>query len=262
MPELVDVEGFRRVAEQAAGRRIRTVTVHDPQVLRDVTPRGLARALRGQRFASPWRHGKWLVLPIVRSGSAVLVHFGMTGALLWCPDSGQRHRHDRVEFAMDGGTLRYRDQRKLTGLRLASDDAARADVLGDLGPDALAVSRALLRERLSGRRGRLKSAMLDQHVIAGLGNLLSDEILWQARLHPRLDAGSLDPHELRRLHERMRTVLRAGARAGRVPQRDTWLTGRRDRTDARCPRCGTDLDHQRIGGRSTVWCPQCQPSPS
>jgi formamidopyrimidine-DNA glycosylase len=184
MPELVDVEGFRRVAEQAVGRRIRAVTVHDPQVLRDVTPRGLARALRGQRFASPWRHGKWLVLPTVRSGSEVLVHFGMTGALLWCPDNGQRHRHDRVEFAMDGGTLRYRDQRKLTGLRLVSDEAARADVLGDLGPDALSVSRALLRERLSGRRGRLKSALLDQHVIAGLGNLLTDEILWQARLHP------------------------------------------------------------------------------
>jgi formamidopyrimidine-DNA glycosylase len=111
---------------------------------------------------------------------------------------------------------------------------------------------------LEGRRGAIKAVLMDQKVIAGLGNLLADEILWRACIHPRRPAGSLTAQERRELHRQMRSVLRASVRAGRVPSRPSWLTGARDQRDARCPRCGAPLCRGRIGGRTTVWCPNCQ----
>lgn len=101
---------------------------------------------------------------------------------------------------------------------------------------------------------------MDQEVIAGLGNLLADEILWRARIHPRQSTADLSDAACRRLHARMRTVLRQAIPTGRVPPRKSWLTGRRDEPSGSCPRCGSSLSHGRAGGRRTVWCPSCQPS--
>ncbi|HZX08764.1 DNA-formamidopyrimidine glycosylase family protein [Kribbella sp.] len=186
MPELPDVEGFRRVlADHAAGRPIRRVEVLDAGVLRGVTATGLRHALVGHRFRRPWRHGKYLVVPLTgsRREPAVLLHFGMTGSLDWT-DDGQRLRDDRVVFGFAGGELRYRDLRKLQGLRLAPDREAVDQLLDGLGPDATELSADALGERLAGRRGQLKPTLMDQSTVAGLGNLLTDEILWRARIDP------------------------------------------------------------------------------
>lgn len=255
VPELPDVEGFRRVlAEHASGRRIRDVEVRDAGVVRAITPEALREQLVGRRFGAPWRHGKWLVTPT--DGPTLLLHFGMTGALLWCPKGEARHRHDRVVFVLDDGELRYRDTRKLQGLWVSP--GAADDLLADLGPDALAVRWPHFDRRLSGRRGAVKAALVDQRLLAGLGNLLADEILWRARIHPRRQARDMPVEERRRLYEEMRRVLRAAVRAGRIPARPGWLTGVRDDTAGRCPRCGTPLSRGRVGGRGTVWCPRCQ----
>lgn len=255
MPELVDVEGFRRVARHATGRRIDEVDVRDTGVLRGTTERAMRDRLVRRRFGEPWRHGKWLGLPVGGTDAALLLHFGMTGSLEWNADE---HRHDRVVFSLAGGQLRYRDMRKLTGLRLARDGSEIDAVLDELGPDASAISRDELAQRLGRRRRRLKGALMDQALVAGLGNLLVDETLWRARLHPQRDTTELAPSDVSRLHGRMRTVLRHGVEAGRVPDRPSWLTGRRDVPDAPCPRCGTRLERGRIDGRTTVWCPHCQ----
>jgi formamidopyrimidine-DNA glycosylase len=184
----------------------------------------------------------------------------MTGGLTWA-DAGDdaRHRHDRVVFVMRGGELRYHDMRKLQGLRLADDEVAIERVLADLGPDAAGLSRAEMRERLGAARRRVKAALIDQTVIAGLGNLLADEILWRARIAPGRAVRDLDDDDHARLHRAMRRVLRDSIRAARVPPRPSWLTGVRDDHDGRCPRCGTALSRGRVGGRSTVWCRRCQP---
>ena len=100
---------------------------------------------------------------------------------------------------------------------------------------------------------------MDQAVIAGLGNLLTDEICWQARLHPSRPVAGLEPDEIRRLHATMRRVLRTAVRHGRVPWLPRWLTRVRDDPDPSCPRCGTRLARGRAGGRTTRWCPRCQP---
>ncbi|GAB2958728.1 Fpg/Nei family DNA glycosylase [Amycolatopsis acidiphila] len=255
MPELPDVEGFRRVlAEHAVGKRIEDVLVRDAQVLRGVSANRLRKALVGKCFAEPWRLGKWLVAPVEGGPETMVLHFGMTGSLRW--EDGEPHRHDRVIFCFDGGELRYRDMRKLKGLWLVtgSPDA----VLGDAGPDALAVSRKEFRELLQGRR-QVKAALTDQSVLSGLGNLLADEILWRARINPRTPVSTLEVGDIDRIHAQMGTVLRAAVKAERVPPWPSWLTGRRDEPSGACPRCGTTLRHGRVGGRGTVWCPRCQP---
>lgn len=259
MPELPDVEGFRRVAAQAVGRRVADVRVHDSQVLRPREPDRFARTLRGRTAKCPWRHGKWLVVPMDDGFPAVLLHFGMTGSLRWCSPEAETHRHDRVIFSFDDGEVRYRDMRKLKGIHLATDQSDVDDVLGGLGPDALDVPDATFRERLTRRRRQLKPALLDQAVVAGLGNLCADEILWQARLHPRRGTRELDDAELGRLCRGTRSMLRQSVRAGRLLDDPSWLTGHRDDPGAECPRCSTRLRQERLGGRSTVWCPRCQP---
>ncbi|MEU6172472.1 DNA-formamidopyrimidine glycosylase family protein [Streptantibioticus parmotrematis] len=258
MPELPDVEGFREVlARHGEGHRVERVEVADAGVLRGVSAARLRRELKGRRLGTPTRHGKWLIAPT--GGPTLLLHFGMTGRLVHCAAKDEPHPHDRVVVALRGdGQLRFRDQRKLQGIRL-EDDAGVRRVLDSQGPDAAEVDRAGFEELVRGRRARVKSVLIDQSALAGLGNLLADEILWRARLHPARRADSLDPDELRRLHGRMRGVLRSAVPTGRVPPRRSWLTGHRDDPDPHCPRCGHPLRRGRVSGRGTVWCPHCQP---
>ena len=257
MPELPDVEGFRReLADHLPGRRVSGVRVVDPGVLRNTDARALARALHGQRFGRPDRHGKWLMLPT--GGPTLLIHSGMTGHPYYCPDHGD-DGHDRVIVRLDRGELRYADQRKLRGIWLVSSDSAVEDVTGPQGPDALSVGPKRFADVLRGRRGQLKPALLDQQVIAGLGNLLVDEVCWRARVNPGRRVGELDEEQVRALHSAMRRTLRTAVRHGRVPGLRGWLTRVRDEKDGRCPRCHTILTHARRGGRATVWCPRCQP---
>ncbi|UNZ18306.1 DNA-formamidopyrimidine glycosylase family protein [Streptomyces sp. 891-h] len=262
MPELPDVEGFRRVlADCAQGRTIQHVEVRDAGVLHGVSARRLSHDLEGRKFTEPERHGKWLLAHT--GGPTLLLHFGMTGRLVCASADEEPHRHDRVLFTLGRERqLRYRDQRKLKGLWLA-DDPEAARRLDEQGPDALTVSRADFDAALTGHRGRLKAALTDQSLLAGLGNLLADEILWQSRLHPSRTTGSLTDDERATLHRTMGRVLRTSVRAEHVPPRDNWLTGHRDAPgQAPCPRCGTRLRSARVAGRTTVWCPHCQQEPS
>ncbi|MFJ5532937.1 Fpg/Nei family DNA glycosylase [Streptomyces sp. NPDC093261] len=258
MPELPDVEGFREVL-MSCGRRpcITDIEVRDAGVLRGVTVNRLRREVKGRRLGKAWRHGKWLFVP-TDGGPTLVFHFGMTGSLLCCSPDDPIAPHDRVLLTL-GHTrgLRYRDQRKLQGVRLAGDcDIAR--ITDRLGPDASTVSGPEFGELLSERRGSVKSALMDQSVIAGLGNLLCDEILWRARVDPRTPARNLSETELRRIHTTMGRVLEASVRAGCVPPRRSWLTGRRDDSEPLCPRCRRSLCSTRVAGRRTVWCPGCQ----
>jgi formamidopyrimidine-DNA glycosylase len=256
MPELPDVEGFRReLADTLPGRRVRNVRVHDPGILRNTTAAMFGRRLDGHRFASPRRHGKWLILPT--DGPTLLVHSGMTGHPYYAADGAAREPYERLVIALDEGELRYADLRKLRGVWLAeADDIASAT--GPQGPDALGLSLRAFRELLSGKRGRLKPTLMDQAVIAGLGNLLTDEICWRARISPTRPVAELDADEVKRLHAAMTQVLRTSVPHGRVPGLPRWLTGVRDEPDPSCPRCGSRLAQGRMNGRTTLWCPRCQ----
>ncbi|MFJ7999716.1 Fpg/Nei family DNA glycosylase [Streptomyces sp. NPDC096310] len=257
MPELPDVETFRTVLDSCAGgRTVQRVEVRDTGVLHGVSAARFRRELEGCRFAESERHGKWLLART--DGPTLLLHFGMTGQLVCCRPDENLHPHDRVTFTVgDDRQLRYRDQRKLKGLWLAGgEDVER--LLGSQGPDAADIGRNDFDLLLTQRGGGVKSALIDQSNLAGLGNLLADEILWRARVDPAREAGRLTKEERGRLYTDMRRTVRSAVRAGRVPPRKTWLTGHRDDTDATCPRCGEKLRRGRVSGRSTVWCPHCQ----
>ena len=256
MPELPDVEGYRRYfARYARGKAVAGVTVPARDMLRNTNPAALARSLRGQRFGSPDRHGKWLIAP---TGGPVLVfHFGMTGRCNWARE-GPLHRHDRVVLRFADGTLRYRNMRKLGGVWVAPSAGEVDGITGPLGPDALDVDRESFARLLAGRRGGLKATLMNQRVIAGIGNELSDEILWQARLHPSRGVRSLDVRRTRALHRVIRRVIAESNRHGHIPRKRTWISSQRGVRSPRCPRCRGELRRSRIAGRSSYWCPRCQ----
>jgi formamidopyrimidine-DNA glycosylase len=231
--------------------------VHDPGILRNTNAHTLARQLEGHRFGEPRRHGKWLILPT--DGPTLLIHSGMTGHPYYAANRADAERFERMVVSLDRGELRYADLRKLRGVWLADDDNL-TEAMGPQGPDALGLGLREFRELLGGRRGQLKPTLMDQSVIAGLGNLLTDEICWRAKLNPSRMVCELDADQLKRLQAAMTAVLRTAVRHGRVPGLPRWLTGVRDGPDPSCPRCGARLAHGRIGGRTSLWCPRCQPA--
>lgn len=261
MPELPDVEHERRfLAEHATGRTIRGVVVPDAPIVRNAGAQALRKALASQRFEEPARHGKWLIA--WTTGPAVLIHFGMTGDLVWSDGPEGRHRHDRVIFELDGGELRYRNMRRLGGVWLAHDKAEVEEILADLGPDALALSRKELSDLLATRKARIKPALMDQRLVAGLGNLLVDESLWQARIHPIRRLDDLSRVERDRVAAAIEEVVKTSVeRFDHVPRMEGWLSHVRGSPGARCPRCRTTLERSVVGGRTTYFCPSCQPVP-
>jgi len=258
VPELDDVEHFREIfRRRAAGKEVSAVTV-DPTILRNTDAETLRRSLPGHRFEDPERHGKWLIC--WTDGPALLLHFGMTGDLIWSGEEPARHRHDRLilEFR-EGGELRYRNMRKLGGVWLAHGRGEVEAILGGLGPDALGLGRREFETRLARRRGGVKAALMDQGFVAGVGNLLADEILWQARLHPRRTVGSLTEEERGRLYSVLHRVLRESVRGhGAMARRRSWFTPIRGVAGGACPRCGTALTRTVVAGRTTYLCPNCQ----
>jgi len=260
MPELPDVEGFRRyLARHPEGQRIVGVHVPDREIVRNRSPQAFGRTLNGARFAAPTRHGKWLIAPLAPAdGSELLLHFGMTGLLTWSDTDRDRHRHDRVIFVYERGELRYNNMRRFGGVWLARDAGERDGVTGPLGPDAATITRDEFERLIGARRGGAKAALMDQRLLAGVGNLLSDEILWRARIHPKAPIAELTPTGRARLYEALHAAVTESIRYGRVPHGQRWLTRVRDDRHARCPRCATPLRRATVAGRTACWCPRCQ----
>ncbi len=262
MPEGLEVEYYRRLAEGALGRRIVGIEVPDPHCLSaGTTAAGLEAAVTGTVLEAAERRGKVLVLS--GTGPPLGIRFGMTGSLLlddtaaieqllYAPSA----EDDRwIRFGLrfdDGGALRLHDPRRLARVGLDPD-------LSVLGPDALAVTLGQLRAALAGRTPGggppLKARLLDQAHLAGVGNLLGDEILWRAGLSPLRPSGSLDPAELRRLHRHLRSTMaqlleRGGSHTGDL------MAERRP--GGHCPKDGSPLVRATVGGRTTFWCPAHQ----
>ena len=275
MPELPEVESVRRQLEPAlVGRRFERVSIDDPRLVRPYEPAEVAAELEGEHVGAVERRGKYLVVRF-ESGRVLLIHLRMTGSLLRAasgslPDDSHRRAVVRLD---DGSDVAYRDVRRFgTWLLLEPGEAEPylAARVGDEPLDAL-FTAARLGERLSGRRTSLKAALLDQRTLAGMGNIYVDEALWRARLNPLRPASGLDRNELRRLHRGIRAALEHGlARQGstlrdyRLPdgsggsmQAEFRVYGRRDEP---CDRCGTLIARTHVAGRTTWFCPTCQPA--
>jgi formamidopyrimidine-DNA glycosylase len=275
MPELPEVESVRMQLEPAlVGRRFERVRIDDSRLVRPYEPAEVAAELQGERVAEVGRRGKYLVVWF-ESGRVLLIHLRMTGSLLHAPGGSLEYDpHRRAVVRLDDGSdVAYRDVRRFgTWLLLEPGETEpylQARV-GDEPLDAL-FTAARLGERLAGRRTSLKAALLDQRTLAGMGNIYVDEALWRARLNPLRPASGLDRNELRRLHRGIRAALEHGlARQGstlrdyRLPdgsggsmQDEFRVYGRRDEP---CDRCGTLIARTQVAGRTTWFCPKCQPA--
>lgn len=258
MPELIEIEFYRHAAASAVGRRITSVAAPDPWFLKrgldTDTLRGVAV---GATVESARRHGKLLLLDLVDRPSLGL-RFGMTGRLvvdgaaaierLEYSSGRDEPAWDRVTFGFgDGGEMRISDPRRLGGVELDPDTS-------QLGPDAASVSPAELRRAIAGEVA-VKARLLDQSRIAGIGNLIADDVLWHGSLSPYRTGASLDANDERRLIGALRSSLAHLTKLGgsHTGQLQPLRAGGRS-----CPRCGGPLERSQVGGRTTIWCPRHQ----
>jgi formamidopyrimidine-DNA glycosylase len=261
VPELVEVEAYRALAEDLAlRRRITAVDARDAWFLKRGTTAGALRAaLVGRTFTTARRIGKLMLLDTSRRGPTLGLRFGMTGRLLVNGRTGvdrliysstrEEPAWDRlvVRFAR-GGELALRDARRLGGVELDPDET-------QLGPDARSIRLAELRAALAGSEVALKARLMDQRRVAGIGNLIVDELLWRAGLAPQRPARSLSPRELRRLHGHVHRTIellitRGGSHTGDLQPMRT--------SGGLCPKDGRLLHRTTVGGRTTWWCPHHQ----
>lgn len=259
MPELPDVEVFRRYLNVTGLHKpIRDVAVRDAGVLRGISGSELNRRLKGRSLEETRRRGKHLLARTDGAGWLTL-HFGMTGYLDYFKNPSGDSKYDRVVLDFTNGYhLAFVSARKLGRVGLIKDPA-RFFASHSLGPDALDLSLDDFEGLMRGRRGSTKRALMDQSLIAGIGNIYSDEILYQAGVHPRTPVGKLREEAIRRLFGRMKRVLKMAierkANPDELPR--TWLLSHR-KEGAACPRCGGEVKRMRISGRSTYLCPACQ----
>jgi formamidopyrimidine-DNA glycosylase len=246
MPELPEAERARQTLERVLGRRIATVDDRDSYVCRPHPPGEIADAMTGHELAGAHRRGKFLWLT-TDDGPTLGLHLGMAGRILIDPDDDTRWDRFTVDFD-DGSRLVLRDKRRL-GRAILNPDFSH------IGPDAAGISREQFRRRIGAGNTPLKARLLDQGQIAGVGNLLADETLWQARIAPGRRTASLSQDDLDRLRRALRAAIRAAIRHGGV-HTGTFVRARKQ--IGSCPRDGHALERATIGGRTTYWCPACQ----
>ncbi|GAA1840077.1 Fpg/Nei family DNA glycosylase [Asanoa iriomotensis] len=261
MPELPEVENARAVIARAAlRRRVVGVDDHDTWVCRPHPPGQIRDALIDRELTVAHRRGKSMWCETSEDGPILGIHLGMSGKIVVAdPDGAEVDGGDYWErgrakgdyrfarFALtfaDGGRLMLVDPRRLGRIRLDPP-------IEVLGPDATDITAAQFRAALRRGTAPIKARLLDQHAVAGIGNLLADDILWRARVHPGTPVDDLTPDEVTALLRATRYAIRTSVRDGGVHT----LQSLRLRAEGRCPRDGTPAAHGTFGGRTTWWCP-------
>lgn len=273
MPELAEVETVARGLQRVIGRSVQAIRfgktdfIHHPEQIHALLP--------GSRINQVRRHGKLLLIGFDRDSPGLerfwlTIHLGMTGQLVIQNPGDQVQPHTHVWISLDDGReLRYVDIRRFGHMRIASPEELDA-LIAPLGADALEIPETEFRARLGSRRARVKALLLDQKVLRGLGNIYTDESLWRAQLHPMRLGCRLKPEELDRLRRAIRAVLRAAIRRrgtsianyvdseGHLGTNQKWLRvyGRLGRP---CWRCSARIERVIVAGRSSYFCPRCQP---
>ena len=280
MPELPEVETVRRiVGPQLAGRTVTGVEVRCPAVIE--YPAGADRAerfaqsLTGRTFGTAERRGKFLILPL-DNGDRVCLHLRMTGEVLIVPGSYEPGKHTHLIVTLsDGSRLFYTDVRRFGRFwYVRADEEKDVTGVGRLGPEPTdpCLTGKYLRDKLARRHMSVKEALLDQSVIAGIGNIYSDEILFEARIHPETPCASLTAPAWKRLASAIPAVITRATEQNAITAEDYLAGGGREYRNTPflkvyghggepCPVCGKKLEKLVIAARSSVFCPKCQKLP-
>lgn len=272
MPELPEVETVRRaLAGHLPGRSVLAVRAAAVRLRRPIRPDQLQKALIGGRFLEPNRHGKWLLLPVADRGT-LAIHLGMSGRLRLWDDGTQAPPHTHLEVELDGGpVMALVDPRRFGAVAWLAPGAADDDpALSRLGPDALDPALpSLLPGELRRRRTSIKATLMDQRLVAGIGNIYANEALWRARIHPAAPAGSISRRRLQLLVDHVQAVLAEAIERGGTTLRDfAGVDGTAGmfrlelavygEEGEPCPRCGASIRRTVIAQRATYLCPRCQ----
>lgn len=263
MPELAEVEYFRRQWDPGLGQRIVRVQLHPgKRIFRGSNPRALARLITGAKFVRSSSWGKQMLFEF-SGGNSVGIHLGMTGSLRVEPSGSRPEKHDHLVLHQARRALVFRDARLFGRVRFhhgkSSPEWWRTGA-PDIGSESFdrKFFDAFLR-----RHGRapIKSVLLLQSGFVGIGNWMADEILWRAKIAPLRKAGELSPRQRQRLFDETRFVATESLRLiapefGDAP--DDWLIHQKWKQNGICPIHGTPLRKAMIGGRTTAWCPRCQ----
>ena len=268
MPELPEVETIKNeLAPWVVGQSFTQVTILDTELVCGGSAEEVRRGLIGQKVESLGRRGKYLIFHL-SNGRSLIIHLRMTGSLLLNPKEVERYA--RAVFHLSNGhRFVFRDRRRL-GLMWLVDDANT--VVGKLGPEPLdeSFTPGTLGQRLSRHHIPVKAALLDQGIVAGIGNMYADEALFAARIHPLRKADALSPEEVQNLHHCVRRVLQAaiGSKGASV---DTYVRPEGELGTAHfdfkvahrggepCPVCGCTIERVLVQNRGTYFCPRCQP---
>lgn len=267
MPELPEVETVRHGLEShIRGHTVTSVDIHLPRLVRS-NIRALKANLPGQKCKAVYRQGK--VLFICFENSFLAVHLKMTGKFLWTQKSSPVEKHTHAIFGVENDyQLRYNDIRKFGYFIYSEESLDNLITQINLGPDVLSIPFQTFHRILRGRKARLKSVLLDQSVVAGLGNIYTDEALFAARLHPLQPAHTISTYKYRKLHGAIQEILNKAIACG-----GSSVSNYRDirglqggyqdhhqvyrKTGQPCPNCGQPIKRIAIG-RTTHYCPHCQ----
>lgn len=259
MPELPDVEVFRRYMNRTAlHQKIDNVEVSETRILKNTSASKLAGFLKNKSFSGTERYGKNL---FVETGGEYLLrfHFGMTGYLKFLKDNSRELRHSRILFHfVNGYRLAFICQRLLGEVSL---EKSLEDFVSDnkLGADALSINFEEFKDIIRSGRGSLKSFLMNQNKIAGLGNIYADEVLFQSSLHPGYNIKNLDEAAVNILFKNIKSVLKYAIKCKADPEKfdKSYLLPHR-RKDGKCPRCDTTVKQVKVSGRTSYFCPKCQ----
>lgn len=273
MPELPEVEVLRRSLEpRLVGRRIERVESRNVSLREPLDGPALRRALAGRRILAVRRRAKYLLID-VEGGSTLLVHLGMSGRLTLAPDETARESHEHLALRLDGGErLRLRDPRRFgLAVAVASEGLEEDPRLAGLGPEPLAADFGpqSLREAAAGRRGPVKTFLMNGAVVVGVGNIYASEALFRARVHPGRTVDRLRSAQWERLAAAVVATLRQAIAEGGTTLND-FADGAGNpgefqvslavygREGEPCPRCAATIRRLVQGGRSSFYCPRCQ----
>ncbi len=268
MPELPEVETVARTLREGRnpllGRTIQQVDVLWRREVQGIPHEQFTSRLINATVQAIGRHGKYLMIQL-STQDTLFVHLRMSGRLDVVPQGESLTKHARVVWMLDKDlALRFEDARKFGRVWLTQDPQ---DVLGGIGPDALLISEDEFVARLLKKKGAIKPILLDQHFVAGVGNIYADESLHRAGLHPKHPVSILTQPQARRLYQTVQHVLAEGIRANGASFDWVYPDGNFQenfkvygQTDKPCTNCGTPIQRILVGQRSTHFCPQCQPA--
>lgn len=270
MPELPEVETYIRELEpELRNRTVTDACVLWPRIIAEPSAPTFLEKIAMQRFVHFARRGKYMLLGLA-SQQTLIIHLRMTGELHLHPPETAPDKHTHLIFHLDDGRhLHYRDQRKFGRLWLVPDPER---ILQRLGPEPLnaAFTPDVLAKQLSGRTASIKSLLLNQSVVAGIGNIYADEALFRAGIHPLRPGNQLTEADVERLHRALQWVLQRGIELkGSSLQNYVRLAGMQGnfqeehqvfrKDGAPCPRCGQPIQRMVVAQRGTHFCANCQP---